>query len=61
MNKSVRKNSNLFAFATFHYRNTTKIATEELHCALYQIARITGRVDMEDLLDIVFSDFCIGK
>ena len=49
-----------------HLQNFTtatlpEIAAEELHCALHQIARITGRVDIEDLLDIVFSDFCIGK
>ena len=25
------------------------------------IGRITGHVDLEDLLDVVFRDFCIGK
>jgi len=25
------------------------------------LGRITGRVDVEDLLDKIFSDFCIGK
>jgi tRNA modification GTPase len=25
------------------------------------IGRITGRVDVEDVLDVVFSAFCIGK
>ena len=25
------------------------------------IGKITGRVDVEDLLDIIFGDFCIGK
>ncbi len=25
------------------------------------LGRITGRVDVEDMLDIVFREFCIGK
>jgi len=29
--------------------------------AIYALARITGRVDVEDILDVVFRDFCIGK
>ena len=27
-------------------------------CAL---GRITGRIDTEELLDVIFRDFCIGK
>ena len=26
-----------------------------------QPGRLTGRVDVEDLLDVIFADFCIGK
>ena len=37
------------------------LATDQLRCALDSISRITGRVGIEDILDIVFSDFCIGK
>jgi tRNA modification GTPase len=25
------------------------------------LGRITGRIDVEDLLDVIFRDFCIGK
>jgi tRNA modification GTPase len=25
------------------------------------LARLVGRIDVEDLLDVVFRDFCIGK
>jgi len=25
------------------------------------LGRITGRIDVEELLDVVFRDFCIGK
>lgn len=35
--------------------------TEELRLAATALGRITGRVDVEDMLDIVFRDFCIGK
>lgn len=29
--------------------------------ASVQLGRMTGHVDVEDLLDVIFSDFCIGK
>jgi tRNA modification GTPase len=38
-----------------------ELKAEELRLALRALGRITGRVDVEDLLDIVFSEFCIGK
>lgn len=34
---------------------------EELRLAATALGRITGRVDVEDMLDVVFRDFCIGK
>ncbi|HMH64615.1 MAG TPA: tRNA uridine-5-carboxymethylaminomethyl(34) synthesis GTPase MnmE [Rhizomicrobium sp.] len=34
---------------------------EDLRLATRAIGRITGRVDVEELLDFVFRDFCIGK
>jgi tRNA modification GTPase len=37
------------------------LIAEDLRYGLAQIGRITGRVDIEQLLDIVFRDFCIGK
>lgn len=37
------------------------LAAEDVRMAVRSIGRITGRVDVEDMLDIVFSDFCIGK
>ena len=37
------------------------LIAEDLRLALRAIGRITGRVDVEDLLDIVFREFCIGK
>jgi len=34
---------------------------EHVRRALRAIGRITGRVDLDELLDVVFRDFCIGK
>jgi tRNA modification GTPase len=34
---------------------------EDLRLALRAIGRLTGRVDIEELLDTLFRDFCIGK
>ena len=37
------------------------MAAEELRAAIYHLSRITGHIDVEDVLDVVFRDFCIGK
>eukprot|EP00548_Thalassiothrix_antarctica_P016634 CAMPEP_0194197252 /NCGR_PEP_ID=MMETSP0154-20130528/77103_1 /TAXON_ID=1049557 /ORGANISM="Thalassiothrix antarctica, Strain L6-D1" /LENGTH=515 /DNA_ID=CAMNT_0038921907 /DNA_START=116 /DNA_END=1663 /DNA_ORIENTATION=+ len=37
------------------------IAAEELRLAASELGRITGAVDVEDVLDVLFTDFCIGK
>jgi tRNA modification GTPase len=34
---------------------------EELRLAMQALGRLTGRIDVEDLLDTVFGQFCIGK
>lgn len=38
-----------------------ELVAEDLRLAIRGLGRITGRVDVEDLLDVVFNDFCIGK
>jgi tRNA modification GTPase len=38
-----------------------EIRAEELRRATDALGRITGRVDVEDLLDVIFREFCIGK
>jgi tRNA modification GTPase len=38
-----------------------EIIAEELRLAARALGRLTGRVDVEDILDIIFRDFCIGK
>jgi tRNA modification GTPase len=37
------------------------IIAEELRLAGRALGRLTGRVDVEDILDVIFRDFCIGK
>jgi tRNA modification GTPase len=38
-----------------------ELRAEDLRLALRSLGRITGTVDVEDLLDVIFRDFCIGK
>jgi tRNA modification GTPase len=38
-----------------------ELVAEDLRLALRAIGRLTGRVDIEELLDTIFRDFCIGK
>lgn len=38
-----------------------ELAAEELRAAAEALGRITGGVDVEDVLDLVFAAFCIGK
>lgn len=40
---------------------TAELRAEDLRVAVRALGRITGRVDVEDLLDVIFRDFCIGK
>jgi tRNA modification GTPase len=37
------------------------LGAEQLRQAAVHLGRITGHVDVEELLDVIFSDFCIGK
>lgn len=37
------------------------IRAEYLRLAGHALGRVTGRVDVENLLDVIFSEFCIGK
>lgn len=41
--------------------SATELLAENLRAAAFELGRITGRVDVEDLLDVIFADFCIGK
>src|SRR3954452_14815543 len=38
-----------------------ELATEDLRAASYSLGRLLGRVDVDDILDVIFRQFCIGK
>ena len=37
------------------------IAAEEIRAAIRALEAVVGRVDVENLLDEIFSSFCLGK
>ncbi len=49
------------ALARARSADASELVAEDLRLAARALGRVTGRVDVEDLLDIVFADFCIGK
>jgi tRNA modification GTPase len=42
-------------------RQQEDLLAEELRIAAAALGRLTGRIDVEDVLDVIFRDFCIGK
>jgi tRNA modification GTPase len=46
-----------YAFQT----SAPELVAEHLRLALREIGRLTGRVDLDEVLDVVFRDFCLGK
>ncbi len=38
-----------------------ELIAEDLRGAATTLGKLTGRVDVEDILDVIFRDFCIGK
>ena len=38
-----------------------ELMAEALRAAAYDMGRLTGRIDVEDVLDSIFREFCIGK
>jgi tRNA modification GTPase len=51
----------LVALERFAEAHLPELAAEDLRHATQALGRITGRVDIEDMLDIIFSELCIGK
>jgi tRNA modification GTPase len=43
------------------HQSREDILAEELRLAARELGRLLGRVDVEDVLDVIFRDFCIGK
>ena len=38
-----------------------ELAAEDLRAAVQSLGRLLGRVDVEDILDVIFKEFCVGK
>ncbi|QEX19894.1 tRNA modification GTPase MnmE [Hypericibacter terrae] len=51
----------LVALTRSRVAHDPELVAEDLRLAVRALGRITGRVDVEDLLDRIFSEFCIGK
>ena len=49
------------ALARFLLGAAPELAAEDLRMGARALGRITGRVDVEDILDVIFQEFCIGK
>lgn len=45
----------------FSLKKGIEFGAEDLRLAMFEIGKITGRVDIEKILDVIFSKFCIGK
>lgn len=45
----------------FNFDQPIEISSENLRHAAHSLGKITGRIDVEDVLDSLFSQFCIGK
>src|SRR5512147_1075516 len=49
------------ALGRFGHAAADETSAEELRAAIAALGRITGRVDVDVVLDAIFRDFCIGK
>jgi tRNA modification GTPase len=51
----------IYYLSMFDSRQPLDIASEYVRRATQSISQIIGNIDVEDVLDIIFSNFCIGK
>ena len=45
----------------FSFEKNIELAAEDLRLTAREIGKIIGKIDVENLLDVIFSRFCIGK
>lgn len=57
----LRRTAELLQHAAISAQQGDELVAEDLRAAAYQLGRLLGRVDVEDVLDSIFRDFCIGK
>ncbi len=51
----------LYYLENFSLDKNIELAAEDLRLAALEISKITGRINVDDILDVIFSKFCIGK
>ena len=49
------------ALTRFDPETSSELAAEDLRLAARSLGRVIGEIDVEDILDVIFRDFCIGK
>lgn len=57
----LRRTVDLLQHAATSAQLGDELVAEDLRAAAHQLGRLLGRVDVEDVLDSIFRDFCIGK
>ncbi len=57
----LRRTADLLQHAATSAQHGDELVAEDLRAAAHQVGRLLGRVDVEDVLDSIFRDFCIGK
>lgn len=57
----LRRTMELLRHAEISAQHGDELVAEDLRAAAHQLGRLLGRVDVEDVLDSIFRDFCIGK
>ena len=51
----------LICFCCVAVEDDVVLAAEELRYAASAVGKISGEIGVEDVLDVIFRDFCIGK
>ena len=50
-----------FSLERFSLAKPIELAAEDIRLAAREIGKITGRVEVNEILDKIFGSFCIGK
>ncbi len=54
-------NEVLFFLKQFNLQKEIELAAEDIRLASRELGKITGRIEVDDILDKIFGSFCIGK